>query len=94
MEYGATGRVRWLLSTEGHNPADDTETYFNCFILGKNAYGTIDLDGANAKNIVHQKGSAGSADPLDQVGSSGWKIMFTARVLNDDFMEILKCSDA
>jgi len=93
MEYGATGRVRWLLSTEGHNPADDDEMYFNCFILGQNAYGTIDLDGGNAKNIVHQQGSAGSADPLNQVGSSGWKIMFTARVLNDDFMEILKCSD-
>ncbi len=93
MEYGSTGRVRWLLSTEGHDPADDDESLFNCFILGQNAYGTIDLDGGNAKNIVHQVGSAGSKDPLNQVGSSGWKIFFTARVLNDDNMQILKCTN-
>lgn len=44
-------------------------------IIGKGAYGTIKLEGAaKPQTIVKQLGSAGTADPLDQRGTVGWKM--------------------
>ena len=48
-------------------------------VLGKNAYGTIDImkggDGRyNARTIVKPQGSAGTGDPLDQISTVGWKV--------------------
>lgn len=55
-------------------------------ILAKYAYGTTRMSGAAMQNIVKPLGSAGSADPLDQRETSGWKASFTAVILNDAFM--------
>ena len=38
------------------------------------------------KMIVKQLGSAGSADPLDQRGSAGWKAIKTAEILTQTYM--------
>jgi N4-gp56 family major capsid protein len=50
------------------------------FAYGKNSYGCVDLEGGAGKPeiIVKPNGSAGSADPLDQRASVGWKNCFTA----------------
>ncbi|MEF9974624.1 MAG: N4-gp56 family major capsid protein, partial [Clostridia bacterium] len=52
-------------------------------VIGKDAYGIIDVGGDGAvKTIVHPCGSAGTADPLDQVSTVGWKVpAFTCRIL-------------
>lgn len=51
-------------------------------VIGRDAYGIIDISGSgNVENIVKQKGSSGSADPLNQRSSTGWKAMFTAKIL-------------
>lgn len=52
-------------------------------ILGKNAYGLIDIQGAGAvKTYVKRAGSAGTEDPLDQRNTIGWKIQaFIAKIL-------------
>jgi len=55
-------------------------------ILGSNAAGTTPLQAGNVKNIIKKLGSAGADDPLDQRGTSGWKIAKTTKILNDDFM--------
>jgi N4-gp56 family major capsid protein len=55
-------------------------------ILGQNAYGMSRISGEAMKNIVKPLGSAGSADPLDQRATSGWKATFVAKILNDAFM--------
>ncbi|MED1948991.1 N4-gp56 family major capsid protein [Brevibacillus centrosporus] len=48
-------------------------------ILGKDAYGIVDVAGSGAvQNIIKPHGSAGTADPLNQRGTSGWKALFTA----------------
>jgi N4-gp56 family major capsid protein len=36
--------------------------------------------------IIKQKGSAGSADPLDQRSTVGWKGMKTAEILMDNYI--------
>lgn len=56
-------------------------------ILAANAYGISRISGEAMKNIVKPLGSAGSADPLDQRATSGWKATFVAKILNDDFLE-------
>lgn len=55
-------------------------------ILGQNAYGTSRISGEAMKNIIKPLGSAGSADPLDQRATSGWKATFVAKILNDNFL--------
>lgn len=55
-------------------------------VLAANAYGITRISGEAMKNIVKPLGSAGTADPLDQRATSGWKATFVARILNDDYV--------
>lgn len=55
-------------------------------VFGSDAYGTTRISGEALKNIVKPLGSAGSADPLDQRATSGWKATFVAKILNDAFL--------
>lgn len=88
-EWGATGNVRWLLTSEGY-VTEDTPAVYRLPILGRDAYGVTELTDASANNIIKPFGSGGSADPLNQRASSGWKMGFVARILNDNFMHVLK----
>lgn len=46
-------------------------------ILGQDAYGIADVEGsATPKMIVKDFGSAGTADPLDQRATAGYKLLF------------------
>lgn len=55
-------------------------------IMGMHAYATSAISGNALVNIVKPLGSAGTADPLDQRETSGWKATFVAKILNDDFL--------
>lgn len=61
-------------------------------VFGSDAYGTTRISGEAVKNIVKPLGSAGSADPLEQRATSGWKATFVAKVLNDAFLLRLECA--
>ena len=53
-------------------------------IIGKDAYGVVDVEGSSKPEmIVKPHGSAGTADPLNQIATSGWKALYTAKILND-----------
>lgn len=56
-------------------------------VFGRDAYGITRISGEAMKNIVKPLGSAGSADPLDQRTTSGWKATFVAKILNEDFIQ-------
>ena len=45
---------------------------YGCLFLGKGAYGVVDLS-EGTEVIVKPRGSSGTADPLDQRSSVGWK---------------------
>ena len=88
-EIGYLEEVRFIETTnakvftgEGTGAID----VYGTLILGANAYGITRISGEAMKNIVKPLGSAGSADPLDQRTTSGWKATFVAKILNDDFM--------
>lgn len=55
-------------------------------ILGMNAYGITRISGEALRFIYKPLGSAGSADPLDQRQTAGWKSTFVAYRLNESFM--------
>lgn len=55
-------------------------------VIGKDAYGTVKLDGMSLQHYAKQLGSAGAADPINQFATSGWKAAQTSIILNDDWM--------
>lgn len=59
-----------------------------CLVMGKDAYGTIDIDGGgNVHTIIKAPGSAGTADPLNQRATVGAKVeSFTSKILNGDWI--------
>lgn len=98
-EIGVWGNVRVLITTNGRIwqaggvavgatglVADDSTNVdvYATLIFGANAYGMIPLQQGNIKNIIKKMGAGD--DPLDQRGTSGWKMAVTTKILNDDFM--------
>lgn len=63
---------------------------YNTWVLGKEYYGTVKLSALPARVIVHQPGTSGVADPLDQVATVGWKANFAAVILNQNNGVIIK----
>ncbi len=55
-------------------------------VLGDNAYGTTEITGGGLEYIVKQLGSAGTADPLNQRATVGWKATKAAVRLMEPFM--------
>lgn len=82
-EVGRIGGVRMVESSEGKPllgvSLSGSASGFMTFVIGPGAYGCVELDGAAARVLVHQVGSAGSADPVNQRGSIGVKV-YTAPV--------------
>lgn len=59
---------------------------FASLFFGADAWGIVRLAGHNLQTYFKPKGSAGTADPIDQQQSLGWKVTFTAKILTDAFM--------
>jgi N4-gp56 family major capsid protein len=57
---------------------------YGTVLFGDQWYGTINLEKMPAKVIVKERGSAGTADPLNQLMSIGWKAAHAAAVLNQN----------
>ncbi len=67
---------------------------YSTLILGANAYGTTEITGGGLQHIVKQLGSAGTADPLDQRATAGWKVTKTAVRLVEGFMVRIETTSA
>jgi N4-gp56 family major capsid protein len=72
--------------TAGNKQSAGKDDVYVTLVFGTNAYGIVPLNGHSLENIVQPLGSAGTADPLKQRATSGWKAMTTAVILNDAFM--------
>ena len=87
-EVGKLDEVRFVMTTNakifaaGGSGSIDVH---GTLILAQNYYGISRISGAALKNIVKPLGSAGTADPLDQRSTSGWKATFVAVRLNENF---------
>ena len=76
---------------------------YNTVVLGKDFHGSLGLDASHVKEIYrptdslpavqmisHPKGSAGAADPLNEVASVGWKSWHAAKILNSNWGRCIK----
>jgi N4-gp56 family major capsid protein len=54
---------------------------FSTLFLADGAYGVTEVTGGGLQTIIKQRGSAGTADPLDQRSTIGWKAIKTAEIL-------------
>lgn len=94
-ELGKIGGVRFVESSEAKLindntcPANGSGKYLTVaatVVLGANAYATTAVEGGGLRTIVKQLGSAGTADPLDQRATIGWKSNKVAVRLEEAWM--------
>ena len=95
-EIGKLYGVRFVESTEAKVWANagapitqggtDKISVYATLVMGKNAYGTTEVEGGGLQSIVKQLGSGGTADPLNQRATAGWKALKTAKILYDDYI--------
>ena len=82
-EIGEIAGVRFVQTTEAKVYEGGV---FASIFLGDGAYGVTEITGSGLQIIVKQKGSAGTADPLDQRSSVGWKAIKTAEILIENYL--------
>ena len=82
-EIGEIAGVRFVQTTEAKIYSGGV---FGTLIFGEGAYGVTEITGGGLQTIVKQKGSAGTADPLDQRSSVGWKAIKTAELLIPNYL--------
>lgn len=66
---------------------------YGCLFVGKGAYGVVDLS-EGTEVIVKPRGSSGTADPLDQRSSVGWKGVHAAAILYDEYIVRVECGSS
>lgn len=96
-EIGQIAGVRFVETTEakvfeagtygtGANAYTTTIPVYSTLVIGEGAYGVTDIAGGGLQTIIKQKGSGGTADPLDQRATVGWKAAKTAEILVNEYM--------
>ena len=90
-EWGSTNNVRWLLSTNGYS-TNDAIPVWKSPVVGQEAYAVCKLGSKEAEFIVKPLGSSGVRDPLNQLGSVGYKYPFATRLLNDNWISLLNAT--
>lgn len=96
-EIGKIAGVRFVKSSEAKIYSGDGCPsglgVFGTLFMGDNAYGDTEVTGGGLETIIKPKGSAGTADPLDQRSSVGWKSTKTAEILIPEYlMRVESCS--
>lgn len=88
-EIGQIAGVRFVQTTEAkiiEGAGVGGVSVYCSMLIGANAYGTTEISGGGLKHIVKQLGSSGTADPLDQRATTGWKATKTAERLVEEYM--------
>ena len=98
-EIGAYKNIRFISSTNakifpgagaaGTTVLKNNGTNFDVYatlIFAADSFAVIPLAGAGMMTEVKPLGSAGTADPLNQRSTVGWKATTTTRILNDAWM--------
>ena len=87
-EIGEIGGVRFVQTSEAKIYKDDTTpsglAVYGSIFMGKDAYGTIDINGGGLEVIVKQLGYGD--DPLNQRSSVGLKAVSAAKILIESYL--------
>lgn len=77
--YGAI-----FVRAESTTAISSTVTVYPTFFIAQFAYAITDLQ--DLRVYHHPPGSAGTADPLNQIRTLGWKVSFKAAILNNNWL--------
>ena len=95
-EIGRVAGIRFVETTEAKifaKAGSGSKDVYATLVLGADAYGVTEVEGGGLQHIVKQLGSAGTADPLNQRATVGWKAIKTAERLVEGYMvRIESCS--
>lgn len=82
-EIGMIGNIRFVVSTYAkvfagagaYKSGDSGPKYdvYSTLVIAKDAYKVVEIEGEGMKTIIKALGSGGTADPLDQRATQGWK---------------------
>ena len=90
-EIGKIAGVRFVESSEAKIYDGGV---FGTLLIANGAYGITEITGGGLKTIIKQLGSAGTADPLDQRSSIGWKAIKTAEILVEPYLMRIESKSA
>ena len=99
-EIGRIAGVRFVETSEAavykgtENSCPTGLAVFGCLFIAQGAYGVTEVTGGGLQTIIKQLGSAGTADPLDQRSTVGWKALQTAEILMERYMVRVECCSA
>lgn len=88
-EIGMIAGVRFVKTTEAKIFAKAGALgidVYSTLIFGENAYATTKIEGGGLETIIKQLGSAGTADPLNQRATIGWKATKVTEILSQEYM--------
>lgn len=80
---------KWAGAGSGSTTMVNTSSVADVYatiLFGMNSFGIIPLRGASLTTHLKARGTGGTSDPLDQVGTIGWKAKTTTKILNDNFL--------
>ena len=89
VRFVETSEAQIYTGTENDCPAG--LAVFGCLFLAEGAYGVTEITGGGLQTIIKQLGSAGTADPLNQRSTVGWKAIKTAEILMQAYMVRVEC---
>lgn len=80
-EIGKIGKVRFVVSSfakifynSGATKSGSTKyDVYSTLVIGKDAYKVLEIEGQGMQTIIKPLGSGGTADPLNQRATQGWK---------------------
>lgn len=95
---GEVGKLYQTRVLESNNIEQVTNTQpvevYRNFMFGMEAYGIVELSGQNLRTFRKQRGSSGTADPLDQRSTVGYKFSNATPILDADrAIEMYAASD-
>ena len=99
-EIGRIAGVRFVETSEAavytgaNNDCPTGLAVFGCLFIANNAYGVTEVTGGGLQTIIKQLGSAGTADPLNQRSTVGWKALQTAEILQQAYLYRVECCSA
>lgn len=88
IEKGEIGKIHGVKFIDNTNAFTATNTNSvtvrGTLIIGQDAYGVVDVEGSRKpKLLVKYAKDSGGSDPLEQRNTIGWKVLYTAKRLQE-----------
>lgn len=88
LKAGIVGKLHGVEFVETNNgvtlaSGSSNINIYNCYVFGKNAYGTVSLENQPGNRIyIKTPGPQDTSNPLDIYSTVGWKAYFQVKILN------------